>query len=135
MTGDDARPRGTLATRTLAMPADSNPSGDIFGGWMMAQMDIAGGISAEWLARGRVATVAVRGMEFHEPVAVGDVICCYVEVSRIGNTSITVDVEAWAQRRRDLDHQLVKVTDGQFTYVAIDDTGNKRRVPVNQKQP
>lgn len=123
-------PRGELAIRTLAMPADTNPSGDIFGGWVMAQMDVAGGITAAERARGRVATVAVDGFVFHKPVYVGDVLCCYGDVVRVGKTSIVIRIEAWALRRRD-PGQRVKVTEGTFTFVALDDQGNKRLVPTD----
>ncbi len=115
------------AVRTLAMPADTNPSGDIFGGWLMAQMDIAGGIAAGDRARGRVATVAVDGMEFHQPVYVGDLVSCYAEVGRVGRTSIAVKVETLARRRRG--GETVKVTEGTFVYVALDADGRPRRVP------
>jgi len=121
-------PRGELALRTLAMPADTNPSGDIFGGWVMAQMDIAGGITAWNQADGRVATVAVDGFTFHRPIFVGDVVCCYTEVVKTGRTSITVLVSAWVLRGRRPD-QRIKVTEGTFTFVAIDADGNKREVP------
>ena len=120
-------PRGELATRTLAMPADANPSGDIFGGWVLAQMDIAGGITAGQRARGRVATVAIDAMTFHLPVYVGDVLCVYADVDRIGRTSLTLHLEAWALRRRL--GARVKVTEGSFTFVAIDDEGRPRPVP------
>jgi acyl-CoA thioesterase YciA len=123
-------PRGTLAIRTLAMPADTNPSGDIFGGWLMAQMDIAGGVTAEMRARGRVATVAVQGMAFHKPVHVGDVLCCYADILKVGRTSLTILVEAWVLRRRDDRRRRVKVTEGAFTYVAIDGEGRPRSVPI-----
>jgi len=93
-------PRGELAIRTLAMPADANPSGDIFGGWVLAQMDIAGGITAGRRARGRVATVAVTAMTFHLPVYVGDVLCVYADIERVGRTSISIHLEAWALRAR-----------------------------------
>jgi len=121
-------PRGELALRTLAMPADTNPSGDIFGGWVMAQMDIAGGITAWNRADGRVATVAVDGFTFHRPIFVGDVVCCYTEVVKTGRTSITVLVSAWVLRGRRPD-QRINVTEGTFTFVAIDADGNKREVP------
>ena len=121
-------PRGELAIRTLAMPADTNPSGDIFGGWVMAQMDVAGGTAAAQRARGRVATVAVDGFIFHKPVYVGDVLCCYTEVVRVGTTSITIRIEAWALRYRNVDNR-VKVTEGLFTFVALDENGQKRPVP------
>ncbi len=112
------------AVRTLAMPADANPSGDIFGGWLMAQMDIAGGIVAGLRARGRVATVAVDGMTFHDPVFVGDLVSCYAEVTRIGRTSITVEVETVVRRHRS--GEAVRVTEGRFVYVALDDAGHPR---------
>lgn len=120
-------PRGELATRTLAMPADANPSGDIFGGWVLAQMDIGGGITAGQIARGRVATVAVDAMTFHLPVYVGDVLCVYADVARIGRSSLTLHMEAWALRGRQGDR--VRVTEGSFTFVAIDETGRPRPVP------
>ena len=119
--------RGDLAIRTLAMPADTNPSGDIFGGWVLAQMDLAAGIIAAQRAKGRVATVALDGMSFHRPVSVGDVVSCYAEVTRIGNTSMTVEVEAYVNRGRLGDE--VMVTEGRFTMVAIDDAGRPRPVP------
>tara|TARA_R110002094_G_scaffold128635_2_gene122646 strand:- start:1859 stop:2317 length:459 start_codon:yes stop_codon:yes gene_type:complete len=123
----DDQPRGELAIRTLAMPADTNPSGDIFGGWVMAQMDVAGGIVAAQHADGRVATVAVDGFIFHKPVNVGDVLCCYAEVVRVGNTSIALRIEAWALRQRARDRR-VRVTEGIFTFVALDENGKKRPV-------
>ncbi len=115
------------AVRTLAMPADANPSGDIFGGWLMSQMDIAGGIAANARARGRVATVALDGMEFHLPVNVGDLVSCYTDIVRVGRTSITVRVETIVRRRHT--GETVKVTQGAFTYVAIDADGRPRPVP------
>ncbi|MFQ6018500.1 MAG: acyl-CoA thioesterase, partial [Kiloniellaceae bacterium] len=120
-------PRGQLAIRTLAMPADANPNGDIFGGWVLSQMDIAGGITAGQRARGRVATVAVTAMTFHLPVYVGDILCVYAEIERIGRTSIAVRLEAWALRGRA--GERVKVTEGQFVFVAIDAEGRPRPVP------
>jgi len=124
----DEEPRGELAIRTLAMPADTNPHGDIFGGWLISQMDIAGGITANARARGRVATVAVTGFTFHKPVLVGDVVCCYADIRKIGRTSITIGVEAWVLRR-DESSDRIKVTEGVFTFVAIDDDGSPRPVP------
>jgi acyl-CoA thioesterase YciA len=121
-----SEPLGTLTIRTLAMPADTNPAGDIFGGWVMSQMDIAGAIAAVERARGRVVTVAVDGMSFIAPVKVGDILCVYTEVSRIGTTSITIAIEAWARRRGLPDR--VKVTEGHFVYVALDEAGRKRLV-------
>jgi acyl-CoA thioesterase YciA len=122
--------KGELAIRTLAMPADANPSGDIFGGWLISQMDIAGGITARAKALGRVATIAVTGFTFHKPVLVGDVVCCYADIHKIGRTSITIALEAWVLRQHDTE-ELIKVTEGVFTYVAIDKIGNPR--PVQRK--
>ena len=124
-----AEPKGELAIRTLAMPADTNPSGDIFGGWVISQMDIAGGITARNRAQGRVATVAVTGFTFHKPVHVGDVVCCYAGVQKIGKTSITIGIETWVQRPRESEGRF-KVTEGVFTFVAIDEKGGKRPVPA-----
>lgn len=120
------QPRGEMQTRTLAMPADANPSGDIFGGWVLAQMDIAGGIAAAQIAKGRVATVAVTAMIFHLPVFVGDVLCVYASEPRIGRTSITLNLEAWALRRQS--GQRVRVTKGEFVFVALDEDGKPRPV-------
>jgi acyl-CoA thioesterase YciA len=125
---DHIEPKGTLTVRTLAMPADTNPAGDIFGGWVMSQMDIAGAIAAVERAQGRVVTVAVEAMTFIAPVKVGDVLCVYTSVERVGNTSVTIAIEAWARRNRIADR--VKVTDGRFVYVALDDDGNKRKIPA-----
>ncbi len=121
-------PKGELAIRTLAMPADANPNGDIFGGWLISQMDIAGGITAGVRAHGRVATVAVTGFTFHKPVLVGDVICCYADIHKVGKTSITIGIEAWALRR-DESKDRIKVTEGVFTFVALDGDGKPRPVP------
>lgn len=126
-----SEPRGELALRTLAMPADANPNGDIFGGWLMAQMDIAGGITAFSRAAGRVATVAVDGFTFHLPVQVGDVLCCYADIINTGHTSITIRVEAWVLRQREKKRRE-KVTEGIFTFVAIDDNRKKRAVPAEE---
>ncbi len=119
-------PRGELAVRTLAMPADTNPSGDIFGGWLMSLMDVAGGIAAGGLAQGRVATVAATDMAFLRPVKVGDVVCCYTDLARKGRTSLTLRVEAWVLRQRLGDR--IKVTSADFTYVALDADGRPRPV-------
>ncbi|BBK31933.1 acyl-CoA thioesterase [Allostella humosa] len=126
--GDATRtPRGELQIRTLAMPADANPNGDIFGGWLLAQMDVAGGIFASQRARGRVATVAIDAMAFHLPVYVGDVLCCYADLERLGRTSMAVHIEAWVIRRDA--SQRVLVTEGRFTYVAIGEDRRPRPVP------
>ena len=118
------RPRGDLMTRTLAMPGDANPSGDIFGGWVLSQMDIAAGICAGQRAQGRVATVAIDAMSFLKPVRVGDVLCVYAGLEQTGRTSIRIHLEAWALRNRI--GERVKVTDGTFTFVAIDTEGRPR---------
>jgi acyl-CoA thioesterase YciA len=123
----ETEPHRTLTIRTLAMPADTNPSGDIFGGWLLSQMDIAGGIAAMERAKGRCVTVAVEAMTFISPVKVGDILCVYTTVEQVGTTSITIDIEAWARRNRMGDR--VKVTEGRFVYVALDDKGAKRKVP------
>lgn len=115
------------ALRTIAMPADANPAGDIFGGWVLSQMDLAGGVIAHRRAQGRAATVAVTGMTFHLPVFVGDEVSCYAEIVKVGRTSITVKVESWA--RRHLTGERVKVTEGTFTYVAIGPDHKPRPVP------
>ena len=125
---DHDTPDGDLTLRTLAMPADTNPAGDIFGGGLMGQMDIAGGIAAGQRAAGRVATIAVDGFIFHKPVHVGDVVCCYTQLVDIGTTSLTILVQAWALRGRAVGAR-VKVTEGTFTFVALDDKGHKRPVP------
>lgn len=126
MSPTQEEPQGELTTRTLAMPADANPSGDIFGGWVLSQMDIAGGIAAGQRAKGRVATVAVNAMTFIRPVNVGDILCVYATIERIGRTSISVNLEAWALRGRL--GERVKVTEGTFTFVALDQDGNSRPV-------
>ncbi|MEQ1770677.1 MAG: acyl-CoA thioesterase [Devosia sp.] len=124
---DASEPQGTLTIRTLAMPADTNPAGDIFGGWVLSQMDTAGGIAAYERAKGRVVTVAVEAMTFIAPVKVGDVLCVYTSIARTGRTSITVAIEAWARRNRIAER--VKVTEGAFVYVALGDDGKKRALP------
>jgi len=126
-TGDDTGPQGELTLRTLAMPRDVNVNGDIFGGWVLSQMDIGGGIVAGTRAKGRVATVAVEAMKFIRPVKVGDVLCIYAEIARVGRTSMGVRLEAWALRDRQGARE--KVTEGLFTFVAIDEAGRPREVP------
>ncbi|PUA28054.1 MAG: acyl-CoA thioesterase [Cellvibrio sp. 79] len=119
-------PTGNLTLQTITMPADTNPFGDIFGGWLMAQMDIAGAIHANEVSLGRVTTVAVGSMVFIRPVPVGTVISCYTSTLRIGNTSIRVKVEVWIKDF--LTHQISQVTQGEYIYVAIDEFGQKRPV-------
>jgi acyl-CoA thioesterase YciA len=116
------------ALRVMPMPADANQNGDIFGGWVMAQVDVAGGTVAAKLARGRVATVAVKDYVFKQPVQIGDLLSFYVDLERIGTTSITVTVEVYAERRPE-SPRVVKVTEATLTYVAIDATGRPRPVP------
>ncbi|MBM3490102.1 MAG: acyl-CoA thioesterase [Alphaproteobacteria bacterium] len=119
--------RGEPAIRTIPMPADMNANGDIFGGWVLAQMDIAGGDTASRLAKGRTATVAIEAMKFHKPISVGDLVSLYTEVVRIGTSSIAVRIETIVTRRDAADE--ITVTEGTFVYVAIDDTGRPRPVP------
>jgi acyl-CoA thioesterase YciA len=123
---DGEGPKGELSIRTLAMPADTNQNGDIFGGWLLGQMDTGGGIFASKTAEGRTVTVAIDAMSFRKPVYVGDVVSVYVDLIRIGTTSITVHVEAWVMRREESD--LVHVTEGNFTYVAVDENIRPRLV-------
>ena len=120
-------PRGELTTRTLAMPADANPAGDIFGGWVLSQMDIAGGICAAERAQSRTVTVALDRMHFIRPVKIGDVLCVYTDIERIGNSSLDIHVEAWAQRDRS--HRMVKVTEAKLTFVALGEDGRPRALP------
>lgn len=120
------KPKGELSIRTLAMPSDTNQNGDIFGGWLLGQMDIAGNILAYKIAKGRSVTIAVDGMVFHKPVYVGDVVSVYSNLIKIGHTSISVHVEAWVMRRNE--DNLLHVTDGNFTYVAIDDSNRPRQI-------
>ena len=127
MTAAEQKPTGDLTLRTLAMPADANAAGDIFGGWVMAQMDLACGIRAAERARGRVVTAAVKEMSFAKPMKVGDTLCVYTHVTRVGRTSMTLKVEAWAQRY--LSHVMEKVTDADFIMVALDREGRPTPVP------
>lgn len=119
-------PKGMMTTRTLAMPGDANPAGDIFGGWVLAQMDIAGGICAREYAMGRVVTVALDGMSFIQPVKVGDVLGVYTEVIKVGTSSMQVHVEAWVNREKH--GGRVKVTEACFKFVALDDAGKSTAV-------
>ena len=116
------------ALRVMPMPADLNPSGDVFGGWIMSMVDIAGGIPAHRRTRGRIATVAVNAFTFKQPVSVGDVVSFYAEVVSVGRTSITVDVEVFAERNPE-NPVVVKVTEAKLTYVALDERGQKRPIP------
>ncbi len=113
--------------RTVAMPRDTNPSGDIFGGWTLSQMDLAGGTFAAQVSGGRVATVSIQAMEFLRPVAVGDEVSCYCSLVKSGETSLTIRIETWAKARGTQEGE--KVTEGTFTFVAIDENGKPRTLP------
>jgi acyl-CoA thioesterase YciA len=126
MSDEKEKPKGDLAIRTLAMPKDTNPNGDIFGGWVLSQMDIAGGTVSTKLAAGRTVTVAVDAMTFHKPVKVGDILCCYTDIIKVGKTSITIKIETWVARKHS--SYRVKVTEGIFTYVHIDMDGKPIQV-------
>lgn len=128
MTDSDLPPDDKPAIRIIAMPADTNPSGDIFGGWLMSMMDMAGANIAYERAAGRVTTVAVNGIEFHSPVRVGDLVSCYSHVVRTGRTSLVTKVEVWVRGRSGGD--AIKVTEGEFTFVAIDENGVPRPLPA-----
>ena len=119
-------PAADPAIRTIAMPADTNPHGDIFGGWLLCQMDLAGGAVAARRAGGRVVTVAITAMAFHRPVCVGDEVSCYGSVEKIGRTSITIKVESWARRGTGL--TPIKVTEGLFTYVRVAASGRPQPI-------
>jgi acyl-CoA thioesterase YciA len=133
MTDDAKTPAREPALRTFAMPADANPNGDIFGGWLMAQMDLAGAVAAVRRARGRVATVAVDAMTFHKPVFVGDLVSCYAEVVRVGRSSMTVTIETFVERRAT--RAIEKVTEATFTFVALDRDGRPRPVDAPPAGP
>ncbi len=119
-------PDGDLCIRTLAMPADTNANGDIFGGWLLSQMDVGGGVFASKVAKSRTVTVAIEAMNFRKAVYVGDLVSVYANLVRVGRTSLTVHLEAWVLRRKE--EQPILVTDGHFTYVAIDDEGRPHAV-------
>jgi len=123
------QPKGELVIRTIAMPKDTNPNGDIFGGWLMSQMDLGSGILAAKTAQSRVVTVAMEGMSFLHPVRVGDTVACYAWVEKIGRTSMVIPVEVWVQRY--MHGEELRVTQGVFTYVAVDSEG--RPIPVRHE--
>ena len=132
LTNNSAYPEGELLLRTSPMPSDTNANGDIFGGWIMSQMDIAGGMMAIETTGGRAVTIAVDAMKFIKPVKVGDVVCCYGTVTRIGNTSVTIRLEVWVKpsfREISIDREntFFMVTEASYTYVAIDHEGRKRQ--------
>ena len=122
----ETEPCGDLCIRTLAMPADTNQNGDIFGGWLLSQMDLGGGVFASKIANSRTVTVAIEAMNFRKAVFVGDLVSVHANLVRVGRTSITVHLEAWVLRRKEV--QSILVTDGNFTYVAIDDHGRPQAV-------
>ncbi|MBT3991467.1 MAG: acyl-CoA thioesterase [Rhodospirillaceae bacterium] len=124
------KPEGDRTITVVAQPADTNPSGDIFGGWILSQMDIAGGVAASRRAEGRTVTIGVLEMEFHKPVRVGDLVSCYTQVQKIGTTSIAIKIEAWTTNHYH-PSPLKKVTEGVFTYVAIDENRKPRVIPNN----
>jgi acyl-CoA thioesterase YciA len=122
----ESGPQGQLCTRTLAMPADTNQNGDIFGGWLLSQMDISGGVFAAKITKTRCVTVAIEAMNFRKPVYVGDLVSVHGSLVRVGRTSITVHLEAWVTRGKET--HAILVTDGNFTYVSIDDQGRPQAI-------
>ncbi len=123
-----SKPRGELTIQSLAMPTHTNPNGDIFGGWIVSQMDLAAGVLAKTLSQGRAATVAIHSMSFLRPVHVGNLVSCYVELANIGHTSMTIMVEVWTENF--VTGKKDKVTEGTFIFVAIDERGKPRPVPT-----
>jgi acyl-CoA thioesterase YciA len=122
----ETKPSGDLCIRALAMPADTNQNGDIFGGWLLSQMDLGGSIFASKIVNSRTVTVAIEAMNFRKPVFVGDVVSVHANLVQIGKTSIAIHLEAWVQRRKEI-HSIL-VTDGNFTYVSIDDQGHPQAI-------
>jgi acyl-CoA thioesterase YciA len=122
----ETEPGGELCIRTLAMPADTNANGDIFGGWLLSQMDLGGGVFASKVAQSRTVTVAIEAMNFRKAVYVGDLVSVYANLVRVGRTSITLHIEAWVLRRKEV--LSILVTDGNFTYVSIDDQGHPQAI-------
>src|ERR1700733_8668626 len=127
----ESDPSGDLCIRTLAMPADTNANGDIFGGWLLGQMDLGGGVFASKVAQSRTVTVAIEAMNFRKAVYVGDLVSVYANLVRVGRTSVTLHIEAWVLRRKEV--LSILVTDGNFTYVSIDDQGPPR--PIKRDEP
>src|SRR5476651_1809217 len=126
----ETEPRGDLCIRTLAMPADTTSTGDIFGGWLLSQMDIGGGVFASKIAKSRTVTVAIEAMNFRKPVFVGDLVSVHASLVKVGKTSVTVHLEAWVMRRKEM-HSIL-VTDGNFTYVSIDDSGHPQAIKQDE---
>lgn len=123
-------PKGELAIRVVAMPKDTNPAGDVFGGWLISQMDLAGGVFCRRIAKGRVVTVTIESTTFNAPVFIGDTLCCYVSLVKIGRTSITTHIEAYVNR--DFENTRIKVTEGDFKYVKMDQ--NRKPAPIDHTQ-
>lgn len=132
MTERSNHPEGVLSLQNIAMPADTNWSGDVFGGWIVSQMDLAGAIHVERLSKGRCATIAINEMTFLVPVKVGNVISCYTKTLKVGNTSVQVQIEVW--NSHDNSREPIRITQGVFTFVAVDVNGNKRQISEQIKQ-
>ena len=132
LSDSQVEPEGILSLQTIAMPADTNWSGDVFGGWIVSQMDLAGAIHAERFSKGRCATISINQMTFLVPVKVGDVISCYTQILKVGKTSIQMEIEVWDSH--DDSRAPIRVTEGVFTFVAVDVKGNKRLIPEEAKQ-
>ncbi len=132
MSDSQVKPEGILSLQTIAMPADTNWSGDVFGGWIVSQMDLAGAIHAERFSKGRCATISINQMTFLVPVKVGDVISCYTKILKVGKTSIQMEIEVWDSH--DDSRPPIRVTEGVFTFVAVDVKGNKRLIPEEAKR-
>ena len=132
MTERSNHPEGVLSLQNIAMPADTNWSGDVFGGWIVSQMDLAGAIHVERLSKGRCATNAINEMTFLVPVKVGNVISCYTKILKVGNTSVQVQIEVW--NSHDNSREPIRITQGVFTFVAVDVNGNKRQISEQIKQ-
>ena len=132
MTERSNHPEGVLSLQNIAMPADTNWSGDVFGGWIVSQMDLAGAIHVERLSKGRCATIAINEMTFLVPVKVGNVISCYTKILKVGNTSVQVQIEVW--NSHDNSREPIRITQGVFTFVSVDVNGNKRQISEQIKQ-
>ena len=132
MTERSNHPEGVLSLQNIAMPADTNWSGDVFGGWIVSQMDLAGAIHVERLSKGRCATFSINEMTFLVPVKVGNVISCYTKILKVGNTSVQVQIEVW--NSHDNSREPIRITQGVFTFVAVDVNGNKRQISEQIKQ-
>ena len=132
MSESHVKPEGILSLQTIAMPADTNWSGDVFGGWIVSQMDLAGAIHVERFSKGRCATIAINQMTFLVPVKVGNVISCYTKILKVGNTSVQVQIEVW--NSHDDSREPVRITEGVFTFVAVDVKGNKRQISEEVRQ-